>query len=690
MIRKLGIVLVGLMAFSGFATGNVTQTVTTDPSSVTSDTEWSLIGASIGYAGPTGDVGVFSSTTAVGVSILPGSLDQAMEGTVNVKFDAPGGSNFVLWTSTVVGVSYSYATGFSIFGFGEGEMDCYNWLDYAITKEIDGVLQVVFSGTESTHANSDASDNSDSQPLTQFYTGLVNYGSTTSMETWVNSQSYIDASPLSSGVANGQIIGLNIGIDISSNANGTLPPSSGNTVTIFESSFDDPATLASWNLGGANVAWNSDDTPSTFPGGSFVSGPNSLNYNNDVDYDDNGQGNSAAALSPAFDLTDYTNTTMTFQCNYDSEDETNYDIRRIRIFGTGASSALVDEQLGTATPSALFGACGSTGSWHQHTLTLDPNWGTITVEFYFDSVDGMYNNTSGWAIDDVKVTGIDPNSVVTGPGNANGNGTNGNGTNGNGTNGNGTTNGNGDANAVVTVNLYEQNFDTPTTSEWTLGGAADLKWDADGAPTTVVNADAFVSGPNSLNYNNGTNYDNGLANSADAVSPEINITEALAATLTFQCNFHVEAGAADATFTYGDWRTLRIKSIGAQAPVLEEKLGSTNASVLVGDCAEMGTWHTHSIQLDPAWGTIAIEFGFDSNDDYDNDYAGWFIDDLVISADVTNGGKGEVAGSVQNAPAAGGSGSNCGGSIVGGNFSSSILMLGLMILGLGIFKVRRI
>ncbi|MDP6958034.1 MAG: hypothetical protein QF645_04385, partial [Planctomycetota bacterium] len=59
-------------------------------------------------------------------------------------------------------------------------------------------------------------------------------------------------------------------------------------------------------------------------------------------------------------------------------------------------------------------------------------------------------------------------------------------------------------------------------------------------------------------------------------------------------------------------------------------------------------------------------------------------------ADVTNGGKGEVAGSVQNAPAAGGSGSNCGGSIVGGNFSSSILMLGLMILGLGIFKVRRI
>ena len=143
MIRKLGIVLVGLVAFSGFATGNVTQTVTTDPSSVTSDTEWSLIGASIGYAGPTGDVGVFSSTTAVGVSILPGSLDQAMEGTVNVKFDAPGGSNFVLWTSTVVGVSYSYATGFSIFGFGEGEMDCYNWLDYAITKEIDGVLQVV-------------------------------------------------------------------------------------------------------------------------------------------------------------------------------------------------------------------------------------------------------------------------------------------------------------------------------------------------------------------------------------------------------------------------------------------------------------------------------------------------------------------------------------------------------------------
>ena len=159
MIRKLGIVLIGVVALSGFATGNATQTVTTDPDAFMSDTEWSLIGTSVGFAGPTGDVGVFASTTAAGVSILPGSLNQALDGTVNVKFDAPGGSNFVLWTSTVVGVSFSYATGFSVFGFGEGEMDCYNWLDYAMTKEVDGVLQVILSGTESTHANSDDDDN---------------------------------------------------------------------------------------------------------------------------------------------------------------------------------------------------------------------------------------------------------------------------------------------------------------------------------------------------------------------------------------------------------------------------------------------------------------------------------------------------------------------------------------------------
>ena len=99
----------GVVAFSGFATGNATKTVTIDPDTLKSDNEWSLIGTSIGYAGPTGDYGVFASTTAAGVSILPGSLNQALEGTVNVKYETPGGSNFVLWTSTVVGVSATTA-----------------------------------------------------------------------------------------------------------------------------------------------------------------------------------------------------------------------------------------------------------------------------------------------------------------------------------------------------------------------------------------------------------------------------------------------------------------------------------------------------------------------------------------------------------------------------------------------------
>ena len=686
MIRKLGIGLIGMVALAGFATGNVTKTITIDPASTTSDTEWSLIGMSFGYAGPSGNAGVFASTSAVGVSILPGSLNQTMEGTINVKYDAPGGSNFVLWTNTIVGLSYSYAKEFSVFGFGGGQMDSYNWLDYSLTKEVDGVLQVIVSGTESTHADSDANDNSDSQPLVQFYTGLVNYGTSTSMETWVSSESYIDGSPLSTGVANGQAIALNIGIEVSSNATGTLPPTSGTTVTIFESSFDDPATIGSWTLGGGNVAWNADDTPTTFPGGAYVSGPNSLNFNDGVDYDDNGQASAASSLSPVFDLTNYTNTTMTFQCNYDSEDEQNYDIRRLRVIG--AAGNLVDEQLGTANGSTLLGACDATGTWHAHTLTMDPNWGAITVEFDFDSVDAMYNETSGWAIDDLKVTGTDPNSITTG-GNNTGNGNTGN--NGNNT-GNGNTNGNttgsGDGNAVVTLNLYEQNFDTATVSEWTLGGTSDLKWDADAAPATVLGADTFVSGPNSLNYNNGTDYDNGLANTADAVSPAIDLTDALSATLTFQCNYHVEEDADDATFAYGDWRTIRIKATGSQTPVLEEKLGTTNASPLVGDCAAMGTWHTHTIQLDPAWGAVEIEFNFDSADDYDNDQAGWFIDDLVVAADVSSGGKGIVAGVTEGG--SGGGGSNCAGSVAGGSSSTPMLLRGLLILGWGLLKARRI
>ena len=63
-----------------------------------------------------------------------------------------------------------------------------------------------------------------------------------------------------------------------------------------------------------------------------------------------------------------------------------------------------------------------------------------------------------------------------------------------------------------------------------------------------------------MNYNDGTDYDNGQGNSGIAHSPEIALGGFLGATLTFACNYEVEAGASDASFTYGDHRTLKVFS----------------------------------------------------------------------------------------------------------------------------------
>ncbi|MBI2930196.1 MAG: hypothetical protein HYY16_00975 [Planctomycetes bacterium] len=58
----------------------------------------------------------------------------------------------------------------------------------------------------------------------------------------------------------------------------------------------------------------------------------------------------------------------------------------------------------------------------------------------------------------------------------------------------------------------------------------------------------------------------------------------------------------------------------------------------------MGTWHTHTLPLNPAWGNIQVQFQFETIDEVDNDFAGWFIDDVRITATApggTTGGGGE-------------------------------------------------
>ena len=60
------------------------------------------------------------------------------------------------------------------------------------------------------------------------------------------------------------------------------------------------------------------------------------------------------------------------------------------------------------------------------------------------------------------------------------------------------------------------------------------------------------------------------------------------------------------------------------------QLATQSSTPGVGNCAAMGTWHGHEIEIDPALGNIRIQFSFDSIDGQFNEFAGWFIDDLEV------------------------------------------------------------
>ena len=82
-----------------------------------------------------------------------------------------------------------------------------------------------------------------------------------------------------------------------------------------------------------------------------------------------------------------------------------------------------------------------------------------------------------------------------------------------------------------------------------------MGWDADATPGAVLGAPPFVTGPASLNYNNGTTYDTGaLVNAGSARSPQIDRTLLpVTARLKFMCNYHTDTIA-----TATDKRTVTI------------------------------------------------------------------------------------------------------------------------------------
>jgi hypothetical protein len=170
---------------------------------------------------------------------------------------------------------------------------------------------------------------------------------------------------------------------------------------------------------------------------------------------------------------------------------------------------------------------------------------------------------------------------------------------------------------------YQTQFDNG--GGWDFSNFYDVSWGVDATPI------AGNSAENSLNYNNGLNYDYDDFVYGLAISPVIDISGASTATLRFQCRYQTEAiGRPEPEF---DLRFLIILDSAGEVLAFLSFLENDDADQA---CGAMDEWHEHEIPLDSSWDSIQLAFYFDSIDWIANEYQGWFIDDLVVAVpDVT-------------------------------------------------------
>ncbi len=133
-----------------------------------------------------------------------------------------------------------------------------------------------------------------------------------------------------------------------------------------------------------------------------VSAPATLNFNRvgPIDYDSGGR-SWMQIESPKIHVGGMREPVLRFWCLYETESFAEFRDRRIvRVWG--ADSGVLKKHL----ERHLWGTlqCGPTmKTWHTHEIPLDPQWGRISIEFSFDSVDGQANQFLGWFIDDLSV-----------------------------------------------------------------------------------------------------------------------------------------------------------------------------------------------------------------------------------------------------------------------------------------------
>jgi len=169
-----------------------------------------------------------------------------------------------------------------------------------------------------------------------------------------------------------------------------------------------------------------------------------------------------------------------------------------------------------------------------------------------------------------------------------------------------------------TVEVLNENFD---------GGSVPSGWAINNSSTTVIwNIDATPNPPGyysagySLNYNDGTDFNDGGANNGTVTTNAIDNSGATSTTVSFYYQLGTEGNA--------NWDWVLIQILDASDNSLLQSIGGDGTSI-----PDISTWTLYTITGDAtviATPSIKLRFIFTTDDGQFNTSFGWFIDDLKV------------------------------------------------------------
>ena len=160
---------------------------------------------------------------------------------------------------------------------------------------------------------------------------------------------------------------------------------------------------------------------------------------------------------------------------------------------------------------------------------------------------------------------------------------------------------------LVTHIIFKEDVESGQNG-WTNNGLWHMS-------TTRSSPDTSLSPTHSWAYNDGIDYDTGVANSGSIVSPIIDVSWCTDAVLNFKGWYETEG-----TGTSWDQRWVQISTDGgAFQPIAQ----------LSGD--PMLNWNDYEFNITSYLGdTVQLRFFFDTLDSIGNSFEGWYVDDIMI------------------------------------------------------------